>query len=442
MINTDVALLLLAAIAFTGFVLDALFERIRVASVLPLMLVGVVIVRVGLLPSDTRGSLDAIIPFVSALTIAVILFSVGLEIRLSDLFRVVGRASVFTLAVQTASGVALAGLAYLAFHWEPSICFVFGFGISGPSSVAVPVLVRAARISPDLKTTLLFESVLSDVLQLIVPLTLLALLASGNFAPASIGEELALQILGSAAAGVALGLGWLFVLDRLREVTKGYNWTLTITMVLATYAIADLAGLSAAITIFIFGLTVGNALLFDAAKRHLAPSGLGLEPGLLSRSLERVRETLGLTTANLDVEQIQQVHREITFFAGAFFFVYLGVLFEVSALTFVLVAATIGAAVLMLGVRFLFLPILSGYLSTEPTRRRSERALISFNISRGLAAAVIATVPLSMHLVIPGFLDAMFLAILFSTVVSTIGIFALYNRTPAPDTLDVYGPLG
>ena len=429
MINADLALLLLAGIAFTGFVLDALFERVRVSSILPLMLLGVVLVRVGLVPPDTLALLDSVIPFVVALTIAFILFSVGLEIRLADLYRVVGRATAFTFVVQSATGVALALLAFVAFHWELLICFVFGFGLSGPSSVAVPVLVRTARMPGDLKTTLLFESVLSDVLQLIVPLTLVGLLVSGNFAPVSLGESLVLTIFGSAGAGILLGLAWLYVLDRIREVASGYNWTLTITMVLATYGLADLAGLSAAITIFVFGLTIGNALLFDAQKRG-SSGGAFAAPGRLARSLERVRTTLGLSTSTLEIEQIQQVHKEVAFFASSFFFVYLGVLFQTSSLGVVLVATTLAVALVMLGVRYLFLPLLATYMDTEPAARRSQRALVGFNISRGLAAAVIATIPLSYGLVIPGFLDAMFLAILFSTVVSTVGIFAYYHPGP------------
>ncbi len=431
MINADLALLLLAAIAFIGFVLDALFEKVRVSSILPLMLLGVALVHFGLVPPDTLALLDSVIPFVVALTIAFILFSVGLDIRVTDLARVVGRATGFTFVVQTATGIALAFVAYAAFHWEPLICFVFGFGLSGPSSVAVPILVRTARMSPDLKTTLLFESVLSDVLQLIVPLTLIGLVVSGNLHPEALAESLLLTVVGSAVAGIALGLAWLLVLDRLRDFAAGYYWTLTIMMVLATYGIADLIGLSAAITIFVFGLTIGNALLFDTARQ----SGATARPGVLARSVERLRSALGMSTSTLQVDQIQQVHKEVAFFASSFFFVYLGILFQTTSVGPGLLAATIAVAVVMLAVRFVALPLLAPFYSTEPGARRSERALVAFNISRGLAAAVIATIPLSYGLVIPGFLDAMFLSILFSTVVSTVGIFVYYHpgrSSPAP----------
>ena len=89
------------------------------------------------------------------------------------------------------------------------------------------------------------------------------------------------------------------------------------------------------------------------------------------------------------------------------------------------------ATFMMLALRYLGTPILAVYFSREPRARRSERSLISINIPRGLAAAIIATIPLSEGIVIPGFLDAMFLGILYSTLVSTIGIFLFYEAGPA-----------
>ena len=87
----------------------------------------------------------------------------------------------------------------------------------------------------------------------------------------------------------------------------------------------------------------------------------------------------------------------------------------------------LAATLVILALRYAFAPMLSAYLDGDASARRSQRALLSFNIPRGLAAAVIATVPLADGLVIPGFLDAMFLAILLTTLVSTVGIFLFYS---------------
>jgi len=393
------------------------------------MLLGIALVHFGIIPPDTVAELNLLLPYISALTIAFILFHVGLGIRFEDLLHVLGRALGFTLAVQITSGIAIGLLAWQTFHWSLFISMIFGFGLSGPSSITVPVLVRVARMRESLRTTLLFESVITDLLQLLVPLIMIDLLVSGDFSSGHIGTVFALNFLGSLVAGVAAAVFWLWVLDRIGEIARGYSWTLTITMVLATYGAADYLGLSAAITVFVFGLMIGNRrlLAFDPLARQASA------PDSRSRAVAAVRSVLRLAPDSVDVEHIQEVQREVSFFAAAFFFVYIGLLFQVGSVTSIVLLVPLIAAVVMLALRAVWTPLLDPYLDTEPDQRRSQRSIIAFNIPRGLAAAIIATIPLSVGLVIPHFLDAMFLAILFSTVVSTVGIFLLYNPgSPGP----------
>lgn len=434
-INPDLVFVLLAGVVLLGFILDATFDRFRITSVLPLMLIGIALVQFGVVTPGGLGVLDEFIPYVSAITIAFILFAVGLEIRARELFRVLGRANAFTFAVQTLTGVALSFLAFAVFHWDLLLCFVFGFGLSGPSSVAVPVLVRVTRVSGPLKTTLLYESVVSDLLQLLVPLILLGIYRTGSFSGPGIAASLVWQVVGSAGAGVAAGIFWLWLLDYFRTFARGYTWTLTITLVLATYGLADLAGLSSPITIFVFGIVLGNSILLDRFQPHADL----IDESRVVHYLYRVRMLLRLRTGTLDIAHIEQVQREVSFFASAFFFVYLGLLFEVSEVSVSIVVAMVVAAVAMLVFRYLCIPLLQPYLDSDPAIARSERGIIAFNISRGLAAAVIATIPLSYGIVIPGFLDAMFFGILFSNIISTIGIFLLYRRPADAAPLE---PLG
>ena len=387
------------------------------------MLIGIALLYFRILPAGTVHDLTAVAPFVTALTIAFILFHVGLGIRFEDLSRVLGRALAFTLSVQVTTGIALAMLAWVTFHWDLLLCFVFGFALSGPSSISVPVLVRVARMPKALGTSLLFESVVTDLLQLLVPLILIGLLLSGNFSTVHVGTVLAVNLVGSTVAGVVAAIFWLWVMDRIGPIVREYSWTLTITMVLATYGLSDYLGLSAAITIFVFGLMVGN-------RRHLefdplaSPAPADTVSGRTLRALQR---GLRLRVEGVDVDHIQQVQKEVSFFASAFFFVYLGLLFQVGGLTTVVLLVPLAATLVILALRYAFAPMLSAYLDGDASARRSQRALLSFNIPRGLAAAVIATVPLADGLVIPGFLDAMFLAILLTTLVSTVGIFLFYS---------------
>ncbi|HZY91823.1 MAG TPA: cation:proton antiporter [Thermoplasmata archaeon] len=438
MIPPDTLFLALAGIAFLGFVLDALFHRLRVASMLPLMLIGVFLVASGQIPSTTIGLLNSLIPYVSALTVAFILFSVGLEIRMSELSRVVARATAFTFAVQVTTGLLISLLAYELVHWSLLVSLIFGFALSGPSSIAVPALVRVARLPEAMRTSLLYESVISDVLQLLVPILMIGLLVAGNISTIAVASSITWTVLGSAGGGVIAAVVWLFVLDRLQEYAKGYTWTLTITMVLATYGAAERLGLSAAMTIFVFGLTLGNAALLDfrRSREGRAPNGW------LAFHWHDLREWLGMSTRGVDVPHILQVQKEVSFFASSFFFVYIGLLFQGGQLTAVLVLVALLASAVMIGCRWIFAPILANCLDPEPRLRRSQRGLLVFNISRGLAAAVVATIPQGMGIIIPGFLDAIFLGIFLSTGLSTLGIFLVYDpdTNPPPEETGESGP--
>lgn len=436
MIAPDTVFLLLAGIASLGFVLDALFSRLRIASVLPLMLLGLLMLVTGVIPRGTISVLNSFIPYVSAITVAFILFAVGLEIRYSDLFKVLARATAFTLLVQVATGVAISIVAFYFLRWGLLVSFIFGFALSGPSSIAVPVLLRVARPPAALRASLLFESVITDVLQLLVPLVMIGFLVSGSQSLATISSTLAWTVLGSVAGGIAAGLVWIWLLARLQAFVEGYTWTLTITMVLATYGAADRLGLSPAISIFVFGLALGNASLFHADPGD-APAAYA--SGLRGLVLA-LRARLGLSTRGLDVPHILQVQKEVSFFASSFFFVYIGLLFQLGGLDGTLVAVAAMATMIMLGVRFLGAPLLAPYLDPEPVARRSQRGLVVCNVSRGLASAVVATVPQGLGIVIPGFLDAIFLGILFSTVVSTVGIFILYRPGSPPVASDSVRP--
>jgi NhaP-type Na+/H+ or K+/H+ antiporter len=432
-ISPDVLFLGLAGIAFLGFVLDSLFHRLRVSSILPLLLLGLFLALTGVVSRGTVGVLTGFIPYISAITVAFILFAVGLEIRYSELLRVLGRANAYTFAVQVATGVAIAFSAFYLIHWNLLDSFVFGFALSGPSTVAVPVLVRVVRLPKTLRTSLLYESVISDVLQLIVPVVLLGLIVSGSFSPVAVVSTVLWTILGSIAGGIVAALAWLAVLDRLRAYTRGFTWTLTISMVLATYGAGDLLGLTPAIVVFVFGLTLGNAALLDANRRL----GTGASVGWGTLYFRELRARLGLSTGGLDIEHILQVQKEVSFFAASFFFVYIGLLFKAGQLTLPLLGLTALVCLAMLALRYAFTPLLSPFFDPQPRSERAQRTIVTFNISRGLAPAVVATLPQTLGIVIPGFVDAIFLGILATSLVSSLGILALYR----PDEAGVGRPL-
>ncbi len=418
----------LAIIVAIGFGLDYFFHRTRITSILPLMLLGLVFVQTGVFSPTVTAELTAISGFVSAIAVAMVLFLVGLQIDLVRLYKVLGRASAWTLVCQTLTGVALSLLTLYTFQWPVLWCFVFGFAVSGPSSIVVQALVTRLVMKEELKTTVLFESVITDVLQLVIPTLLITVYLQGSVSGAQVAGLVSAAVFGSIGLGVAVGLVWVWALDKGRSVASGYTWALSIVVALGLYSVTVYASLSGALTIFLFGLIVGNAAILDARRGTNpadATSGVG-------RLLARLRRFMRLSSETVDIEHIRRIQQEVTYIVGTFFFFYLGVLFVAPAPEFAYIIPVVAMGVI-LGIRFGLVPILSPLLDPEPSLRRNQRALIVMNIPRGLSAAVVAGLVVSLPGVlptVPGFVDAMFMVILLSNVVATIGIFLFYRPAP------------
>ena len=411
MINVNIIFIFLAAVVFLGFVLNALFDRIKVTSVLPLMIIGLLIGPIMKLISVGPSSIvSELTPYITALTISFVLFDVGMSINFYNLKTVMARATGFMTVVVITTALAAAEIAILFLHWNILEALIFGFAISGPSSIIVPTIIRVLKMPEKLSTTLLYESVTSDLFELIVPIILLGFLVTGVVNVRTAVSLFVTNLLSSLALGILLALVWIYVLGRFKEYSKDYSWMLTIAMVVATYGIAQELNISGAIAIFIFGIVLAN----------LGARGIPIG-GVKSGEDKNV-------SIFKDISHIKEYQKEITFFTSTFFFVYIGMLFSMAGLSMAIVMAGAVISIIAILARFLFSPMLKQYMSAnEGNRMKLESWLIAANVPRGLSPAIVATLPLTMGIVIPGFLDTMFMTILFTNVVSTVAIFIIYR---------------
>lgn len=420
--------LVLAAVVAVGFTIDYFFARTRITSILPLMIIGLLLVLSGVISGGRLDDLRSIAGFVSAFAVAVILLTVGLEMDLVRLYRVFGRALAWTLACQVTTGIILGLIAYYTLGWPILWCMVFGFAVSGPSSIVVQALVRRMTMREDLKTSLLFEAVVSDVLQLVVPTILILIYEKGQVTGGDITVIVSLAVFGSIALGVGAGLVWVWALDRGRKVAAGYVWVLTFTMALGIYSVATYLNFTASLAIFLFGVIVGNAALLDKARG----TDLSAARGWAERLLVRLRRGLRLDSASIDVAHIHQVQVEVSYILGVFFFVYIGTLFVSPAPEFAYLVPVFAVGIILL-IRFAFVPILTPLMDTTPRIRSQQRGLAIMNVPRGLSAAVVATLVISI-ISLNGFLDTIFVTILVTNVVVTVGIFLFYRpSSPAAE---------
>jgi NhaP-type Na+/H+ or K+/H+ antiporter len=420
MLNYAVVFIFIAGVAFLGFILNALFDKLNVTSILPLMLIGLLVGPVFHFVNTGAGSTIAdLTPYVTALAVAFILFDVGINIRVSKLKTVFKKATSFTFELATATGVVVGIVTFLAFHytlgWTIAESFIFSFALSGPSSIIVPTLVKVIKVGEDLKTTLVYESVASDTLELIIPILLLDIIASAGITGIAILGLVLSAVIGSIVFGLISAVFWLFILNKFKVYSESYSWMLTIAMVIATYGIAELVGFNGAITIFVFGILFSN---IGSVKPSTDPVH---EPNFVEKFL----------AVPYSIDHIKDYQKEIVFFTSTFFFVYIGMLFTFSGVYLDLVVfATMITFVIML-VRFMGSGLLGKYLSADSKEAIKQRSFISYNVARGLSPAIVATLPLTYGIVIPSFLDSMFLVILITNLASTVGIFMAYKKKSA-----------
>ncbi|MDG6929595.1 MAG: cation:proton antiporter, partial [Nitrososphaerota archaeon] len=96
MTSPETVLLLIAAVIFLGFFGNLLFKSKGIPETLSLIFLGVALKFTGVFPP---GTLDLFVPIFSQLTLAMIMFNVGMQLDLRDVFGegagAIGRSSLY-----------------------------------------------------------------------------------------------------------------------------------------------------------------------------------------------------------------------------------------------------------------------------------------------------------------------------------------------------------
>ena len=170
-INVNFLFLFIAGISFLGFIVNALFDKLRITNILPLMIIGLIVGPIlGIINTAPGSTFSSLAPLVGAIAISFVLFEAGLNINIFRLSKVIVKATKFTFVVEIITGILLSLGIYLALKWSIVEALIAGFALAGPSSVAVPTLVKLVDAPPEIKTSLMYEGVATDSLSLIVPL--------------------------------------------------------------------------------------------------------------------------------------------------------------------------------------------------------------------------------------------------------------------------------
>ncbi len=384
-------LLVIAAIFLVGIAGELVFERTGVPDVVWLILVGALIGPITSLVR--RDDLLSVAPYFGAITLVVVLFSGGTNLRLADLGRAAPRATLlavsgFVLAMLAVCLLSLvaAWLGLLPPQWSLLHGLLLGAILGGSSSVVVMPSLQKAKLAPEISNLMNVESALTDILCVVVAGALIQVMQAG-----AVDTRAALLQLGRSF-GLGLGLGvaaGLMTLPVLRGLSaSAYGYPLTLAALLVLYVGTDLLGGSAALAILTMAVIVGNAPALSQGMGMARPLSLGAG--------------------------VSGVHQQVTFIVKSFFFTLIGALLAPPAGQLVL-GVVLGAALLLAR-----LPA-AALCTLRMPNAKQVRALVAVSLPRGMAAGVLSMLPAQAG--IPGTQDLP--VIVFAATTTTIVTFAV-----------------
>ncbi|HJM24936.1 MAG TPA: cation:proton antiporter [Nitrosopumilus sp.] len=395
--SAHVILLAAGVVIFLGVAGEAFFKKTGIPDVAFLMVLGVIIGPVlGIIQPET---VIQVVPYFAALALIIIMFDGGLNL---DIKHVVKTAHFsFTLAIVgfilSVTMISVATHYALGWFWLESI--LLGSIVGGSSSAIVFGLVRNIKISEETKSMLSFESALTDILATIIAFILFEAVLLGHFDLQTLEETLGRAVVVGLVLGFGVGIPWMYVSTKFGNAQHAYMLTLGILFVL--FFLANSFGESGALTALVFGLMLGN-------KQHLA-------------------RILKFKPPRIELDD--PTHNQLTFLVRSFFFVFVGLMASFGKIEYIVFGILITIAVYF-GRAFI------GKITLTKRFSKLDKAVTNSMIPRGLAAAVLATYPVTMGLPnAEAYTEIIFFIILSSVIITTIGL-GKSKKIPPPESVE------
>lgn len=398
-------LVTLAAIIGLGFAGFLVFDRFRIADTIFLIAFGILLAWFGLLDVDLFRSFQ---PLVAVFAVLIIMFDSGLDLRFGDLaLPRMGWGIAFS-TIGFATTVLLVGaLGHYALDLGWPLALVLGCAVTDTAGLVILPIISQLGVPGKVKTALLVETSLPDVLGVTLALVLLNLIQPADAAAAvDLGSTVSSIVGGfatTAVIGLLAGLLWIRALGWL--ATRRYSYMTTLAAVLALNWAVQAVGGSGALAVLLFGLVIGNRALFGSW------SDVGRQKVF---------------------RDMAQFNGEVAFLVRSFFFVYLGVILDVDIVTtrFLLISVLIVAAIVAARALAVYTMTARGGMMKD------YRGLLMAAIPRGTTAAVISTLPASRGIKgAEAFAAYAVVVILLTNLMFTIGLYLFFRggTNPARD---------
>ncbi len=381
---------------FLAHLFAGLFDRIKLPDVLLLIAIGLVIgPLMGWVKPEQFGQVG---PVFTTVTLVIMLFEGGIDLDL----KVMGNAARETMLLTASSFLVTAAASGLLVRFLTGmpwlLALMLGAAVGSTSPAVIVPLVKRIGMSEHGRTILFLESAISDVLSIVVALALLGAYQLGHIQVGEVLGRIVASFLLAALIGAGSGLLWSFLLKEIRAIPNT-NFT-TLAFVFIVFGIPELLGYSGFIAALAFGITLGNIKTFD------------LRP--LKRIINKDLITFNAKEKNF--------FAEIVFLLKTFFFLYVGISMQVTNWWAMMVGAAVVALVFLLRI-----PVVR--VSVPAAVPRADAACMAVMIPKGLAAVVLASVPLQLRFPEGQLMQNITYNIVLLSIVATSLLVFLQGRT-------------
>lgn len=399
MVTPIIFLLFFAGIFLLGFFGNLFFKKTKISDIFILILVGLLLGPIfNVIPLEIIELLRSFTPIFAAIALIILLFDGGLYLNFYKVITEIKNAFLYTILVFILGTIVSATLLHFIFGFQWLFGILAGAIIGGTSSAIIIPLITKSTATDKTKTIMTLESAITDIFCVVTTIAIVGVIISQSINPNTIIKELFSAFAIATVIGLIGGFIWIKMLRDLEEV-KNFSYLLTLSFLFVLYAVTEFLGGNGAFCALVFGLVLGNA--------------------------SDILKTFKMKEFTLE-KNMTHFQTEISLLIKTFFFVYLGIIIDIKIITFEIILITLALVAVILILRALITKL----LFSKALEKKDQDLIVALH-ARGLAAAVLATYPLSVginNIFTQKIVGIAFLLIIVTNITTTIYFFLVENQ--------------
>jgi len=360
----DIKLITIGLLILGSNIFTAVFKKTKIPDVLPLTLIGLLLGPItGVLHAEEFGFAGEIL---GPIALILMLFDGGSHFQINTLKSTLVKSYklLFGTFFLTTFSTFLFSLFFLNYDFLPSLFIGLILGNISPA-IVVP-LIKLISIPNKIKNILFIESAVSDVISIILSLSILNIIKIGSV---DFGKIIGLEVFGSIILAIIFGtigaMIWSTILSRIRKFPNTMFSSLAFLFIL--FGLSDFFSFNGPITALTFGMILANS--------------------------KKLPKELATKLGALNFEEFNDIERtlfsEVIFLVKTFFFIFLGISIQLNNLKLIFLGFILTTIIL-------FGRLLITKITVKRFSTKFERGIISSIIPKGLATAVLADIPIQM----------------------------------------------